>query len=147
MLKQLKLIYVCQIIISIIYFYSKTMAIEIEQLSSRLVEAEIRLKTEVARIKKKMQIQITELEMSLDVANKNNITLQMTIKKQSITLQVIYCSIHFEYGLWFSSSLISMYHFYFRNFKLIMKKCKGNSKLPWTNTAQLNVGPIHCKQS
>ena len=64
------------------------MAIEIEQLNGRLVEAETRLKTEVARIKKKLQIQITELEMSLDVANKNNITLQQTIKKQSITINV-----------------------------------------------------------
>jgi LPS O-antigen subunit length determinant protein (WzzB/FepE family) len=52
------------------------------------VEAETKLKTEVTRIKKKLQIQITELEMSLDVANKNNIELQKTIKKQSLTLTV-----------------------------------------------------------
>lgn len=69
---------------------SKQMTIEIEQLSSRLVEAETRLKTEVTRIKKKMQIQITELEMSLDVANKNNIELQKTIKKYSIQLTVCF---------------------------------------------------------
>nr|CAD7427218.1 unnamed protein product [Timema monikensis] len=61
-------------------------SIEIEQLNSRVVEAETRLKTEVTRIKKKLHIQITELEMSLDVANKNNIELQKTIKKQSLTL-------------------------------------------------------------
>lgn len=38
------------------------------------------------RIKKKLQIQITELEMSLDVANKTNIDLQKVIKKQSLQL-------------------------------------------------------------
>uniref|UniRef100_A0A1B6KTP5 Paramyosin n=1 Tax=Graphocephala atropunctata TaxID=36148 RepID=A0A1B6KTP5_9HEMI len=65
---------------------SKQTSIEIEQLSARVVEAETRLKTEVTRIKKKLQIQITELELSLDVANKNNIELQKTIKKQSLTL-------------------------------------------------------------
>lgn len=64
----------------------KQMAIEMEQLNSRLVEAETRLKTEVQRIKKKYQMQITELEMSLDVANKTNINLQTTIKKQSVQI-------------------------------------------------------------
>lgn len=54
-----------------------------------MVEAETRLKTEVARIKKKLQIQITELEMSLDAANKINIDLQKTIKKQSLQLTEI----------------------------------------------------------
>lgn len=68
---------------------SKQASIEIEQLNARVVEAEMKLKTEVQRIKKKMQIQITELELSLDVANKNNIDLQKTIKKQSLTLTVI----------------------------------------------------------
>jgi chromosome segregation ATPase len=64
----------------------KQTSIEIEQLNARVVEAETKLKTEVQRIKKKMQIQITELELSLDVANKNNIDLQKTIKKQAFTL-------------------------------------------------------------
>lgn len=64
----------------------KATSIEIEQLNARVVEAETKLKTEVARIKKKLQIQITELEMSLDAANKTNIDLQKTIKKQSLTL-------------------------------------------------------------
>lgn len=74
------------------------MTIEIEQMSARLVEAETKLKTEVNRIKKKLQLQITELEMSLDVANKNNIELQKTIKKYSIQITVniikslLYCS-------------------------------------------------------
>jgi len=68
---------------------SKQTSIEIEQLNARVVEAETKLKTEVQRIKKKLQIQITELELSLDVANKNNIDLQKTIKKQSLTLTVI----------------------------------------------------------
>jgi len=71
--------------------FSKQMTIEIEQMSARLVEAETKLKTEVTRIKKKLQIQITELEMSLDVANKNNIELQKTIKRYSIQITV---------GLW-----------------------------------------------
>lgn len=68
---------------------SKQASIEIEQLNARVVEAEMKLKTEVQRIKKKMQIQITELELALDVANKNNIDLQKTIKKQALTLTVI----------------------------------------------------------
>ncbi|KOX72602.1 Paramyosin, short form [Melipona quadrifasciata] len=65
---------------------SKQTSIEIEQLNARVVEAETKLKTEVQRVKKKLQVQITELELSLDVANKNNIDLQKTIKKQSLTL-------------------------------------------------------------
>lgn len=72
-----------------LFDYSKQTSIEIEQLNARVVEAETKLRTEVTRIKKKLQIQITELEMSLDVANKTNIDLQKTIKKQSITLTEI----------------------------------------------------------
>ncbi|XP_073974971.1 paramyosin [Rhodnius prolixus] len=64
----------------------KQTSIEIEQLNARVAEAETKLKTEVIRIKKKLQVQITELELSLDVANKNNIQLQQTIKKQSLQL-------------------------------------------------------------
>lgn len=70
----------------IFYIFSKQTAIEIEQLNARVVEAETRLKTEVTRIKKKLQIHITELEMSLDVANKTNIDLQKICKKQSLQL-------------------------------------------------------------
>lgn len=44
------------------------------------------MKSEIQRIKKKFQIHITELEMSLDVANRTNIDLQKTIKKQSLQL-------------------------------------------------------------
>lgn len=40
----------------------------------------------MARIKKKLQIHITELEMSLDVANKTNLDLQKVCKKQSLQL-------------------------------------------------------------
>uniref|UniRef100_A0A034VWV4 Paramyosin, long form n=1 Tax=Bactrocera dorsalis TaxID=27457 RepID=A0A034VWV4_BACDO len=72
----------------------KQTAIEIEQLNARVVEAETRLKTEVQRIKKKLQVQITELEMSLDVANKTNIDLQKVIKKQS--LQLTELQAHYE---------------------------------------------------
>lgn len=74
------------IILKSIEFSSKQTAIEIEQLNARVVEAETKLKTEVARIKKKLQIHITELEMSLDVANKTNIDLQKIVKKQSLQL-------------------------------------------------------------
>lgn len=76
---------------------SKQMTIEIEQMSARLVEAETKLKTEVTRIKKKLQVTITELEMSLDVANKNNIELQKTVKKYSIQITV-----RFHNKLWFT---------------------------------------------
>lgn len=67
---------------------SKQTSIEIEQLNARVAEAETKLKTEVLRIKKKLQVTITELELSLDVANKTNIQLQTTIKKQSLQLTV-----------------------------------------------------------
>uniref|UniRef100_A0A182Q6Q2 Myosin tail domain-containing protein n=1 Tax=Anopheles farauti TaxID=69004 RepID=A0A182Q6Q2_9DIPT len=73
---------------------SKQTSIEIEQLNARVVEAETKLKSEVQRIKKKLQIQITELEMSLDVANHTNIELQKTIKKQS--LQLTEMQAHYE---------------------------------------------------
>lgn len=72
----------------------KQTSIEIEQLNARVVEAETRLKSEVMRIKKKLQIQITELEMSLDVANHTNIELQKTIKRQSAQLTEI--TAHYE---------------------------------------------------
>ncbi|XP_049542945.1 paramyosin, long form [Anopheles darlingi] len=72
----------------------KQTSIEIEQLNARVVEAETKLKSEVQRIKKKLQIQITELEMSLDVANHTNIELQKTIKRQS--LQLTELQAHYE---------------------------------------------------
>lgn len=67
----------------------KQTSIEIEQLNARVIEAETKLKSEISRIRKKLQIQITELEMSLDVANKTNIDLQKTIKRQSLQLTEI----------------------------------------------------------
>ncbi|XP_065162109.1 paramyosin, long form-like [Atheta coriaria] len=72
----------------------KATSIEIEQLNARVVEAETKLKSEVTRIKKKLQIQITELEMSLDTANKQNIDLQKLCKKQS--LQITELSAHYD---------------------------------------------------
>lgn len=75
------------------FISSKQTSIEIEQLNARVVEAETKLKTEVTRIKKKLQIQITELELSLDVANKTNIDLQKTIKKQSLQVRESIASI------------------------------------------------------
>lgn len=67
-------------------YNSKQTSIEIEQLNARVIEAETKLKSEIQRIKKKFQIHITELEMSLDVANRTNLDLQKTIKKQSLQL-------------------------------------------------------------
>lgn len=81
----------CKIFMQI---YSKQTSIEIEQLNARVIEAETKLKSEVQRIKKKFQIQITELEMSLDVANHTNIDLQKVIKKQSLQLTEI--TAHYE---------------------------------------------------
>lgn len=80
--------------LSFAFIRSKQTSIEIEQLNARVVEAETKLKSEVQRIKKKLQIQITELEMSLDVANHTNIELQKTIKKQS--LQLTEMQAHYE---------------------------------------------------
>jgi chromosome segregation ATPase len=71
---------------NIFMYYSKQTSIEIEQLSARVIEAETKLKSEITRIKKKFQITITELEMSLDVANRTNLDLQKTVKKQSMQL-------------------------------------------------------------
>ena len=64
------------------------MAVEIDQLNARVVEAETKLQSEVTKIKKKMQITITELEMTLDTCNRTNIELQKTCKKQGIQLGV-----------------------------------------------------------
>merc|ERR1719495_1143183 len=57
--------------------------LEIETLTKRLMETENRLKVEVEKIKKKMSVTITELEMSLDAANKANNGLQNTGKVQA----------------------------------------------------------------
>lgn len=106
---------------------SKQTSIEIEQLNARVVEAETKLKTEVQRVKKKLQIHITELELSLDVANKNNIDLQKTIKKQSLTLTVISKFIFAnasEMLAIVSRWIIS----FFRNYKLITMKYSANCK-------------------
>lgn len=62
----------------------------------RLAEAEAKLKTEIARLKKKYQAQITELELSLDAANKANIDLQKTIKKQALQITVGLLSIKID---------------------------------------------------
>lgn len=65
----------------------------------RLAEAEAKLKTEVARLKKKYQAQITELELSLDAANKANIDLQKTIKRQALQITVRYGAIQLSAAL------------------------------------------------
>lgn len=78
-----------RLILYLLINYSKQTSIEIEILNSRVVEAETKLKSEVIRIKKKLQIHITELEMSLDVANKTNLDMQKTIKRQSLQLTEI----------------------------------------------------------
>lgn len=61
----------------------KKMIIEIESLTVRLHETEAKLRNEVEKIKKKMAVTITELEMSLDASNKGNVQLQNQSKAQA----------------------------------------------------------------
>lgn len=72
----------------------KNMAQEVDMLNARVVEAETRLKSEVMKIKKKMQITITELEMQIDTVNRSNIDLQKINKKLSISLQEL--QVHYD---------------------------------------------------
>jgi predicted nucleic acid-binding Zn-ribbon protein len=74
--------------VSLFFFPRKQLTIEIETLTARLADAETKLKTEVQRIKKKMQAQITELEMQLDNAQRANLEAHKTIKKQQLHIQV-----------------------------------------------------------
>merc|ERR1711976_73038 len=60
----------------------KKMMTEIEHLTVRLHETEAKLKNEVEKIKKKMAVTITELEMSLDASNKSNVQLTNASKAQ-----------------------------------------------------------------
>merc|ERR1719232_933410 len=60
----------------------KKMVTEIETLTARLHETEAKLKNEVEKIKKKMAVTITELEMSLDASNKSNVQLTNATKAQ-----------------------------------------------------------------
>merc|ERR1712223_1171539 len=60
----------------------KKMIVEIESLTARLHETEAKLKNEVEKIKKKMAVTITELEMSLDASNKSNVQLTNATKAQ-----------------------------------------------------------------
>merc|ERR1711976_157301 len=60
----------------------KKMIVEIETLTARLHETEAKLKNEVEKIKKKMAVTITELEMSLDASNKSNVQLTNATKAQ-----------------------------------------------------------------
>jgi len=72
----------------------KHMAQEVDSLNARVVEAETRLKSEVTKIKKKMTITITELEMHIDTINKSNIDLQKVNKKCTIQLQEL--QVHYD---------------------------------------------------
>merc|ERR1712241_1318973 len=60
----------------------KKMIVEIETLTVRLRETEAKLQNEVEKIKKKMAVTITELEMSLDASNKCNGQLTLASKAQ-----------------------------------------------------------------
>lgn len=60
----------------------KKMIVDIESLTVRLHETEAKLKNEVEKIKKKMAVTITELEMSLDASNKSNVQLTNASKLQ-----------------------------------------------------------------
>jgi len=61
----------------------KKMVTEIEHLTVRLHDTEAKLKNEVEKIKKKMAVTITELEMSLDASNKSNVQLTNASKAQA----------------------------------------------------------------
>merc|ERR1712170_274992 len=58
------------------------MIVEIETLTVKLRETEAKLQNEVEKIKKKMAVTITELEMSLDASNKSNGQLTLASKAQ-----------------------------------------------------------------
>merc|ERR1711976_975049 len=60
----------------------KKMIVEIETLTVKLRETEAKLQNEVEKIKKKMAVTITELEMSLDASNKSNGQLTLASKAQ-----------------------------------------------------------------
>merc|ERR1719411_250406 len=60
----------------------KKMITDIEHLTVKLHDTEAKLKDEVEKIKKKMAVTITELEMSLDASNKSNVQLTNATKAQ-----------------------------------------------------------------
>merc|ERR1711881_501331 len=60
----------------------KKMITDIEHLTVKLHDTEAKLKGEVEKIKKKMAVTITELEMSLDASNKSNVQLTNASKAQ-----------------------------------------------------------------
>ncbi len=66
----------------------KNLQFEIDRLSAALADAEARMKAEVARLKKKFQAEIAELEMAIDNLNRANIEAQKAIKKQSEQIKV-----------------------------------------------------------
>merc|ERR1719493_283294 len=61
----------------------KKLVDEINILTRKLADSENRLKVEVEKIKKKMAVTITELEMSLDASNKSNVQLTNASKGQA----------------------------------------------------------------
>lgn len=65
----------------------KKLIIEIETLTARLHDTEAKLKNEVEKIKKKMAVTITELEMSLDASNKTNVQLTNASKVLKISTE------------------------------------------------------------
>jgi chromosome segregation ATPase len=70
----------------------KNLQFEIDRLTAALADAEARMKAEIARLKKKYQAEIAELEMTVDNLNRANIEAQKTIKKQSEQLKVLQAS-------------------------------------------------------
>lgn len=74
-----------------------------------MADAEARLRAEVARLKKKYQAEIAELEMTVDNLNRANIEAQKTIKKQSEQLKVKpFCQIEYSTTTLFSF-LVAIY--------------------------------------
>jgi len=65
---------------------------EIDRLSVALADIEARIKAEIARLRKKYQAEIAELEMTVDSLNKANLEAQKTIKKQIEQIRVVQAS-------------------------------------------------------
>jgi chromosome segregation ATPase len=65
---------------------------EVDRLTTALADAETRMKIEIARLKKKYQAEIAELEVTVDNLNRVNIECQKMIKKQCEQIKVLQAS-------------------------------------------------------
>lgn len=70
------------------FYCSKQAEIEIQNLIVRVNEAEAKLKSEVARLKKKYQSEIAELEMALESSNSARAEAERKAKAFAAQLKV-----------------------------------------------------------